>query len=271
MVPLDPADAATSAASLLRDAEVVVQWREEEQTDYDPDLGDPQQSHVADSHAAGSDSRSSTDAAPGLEVHFPPGFRVPPPLPLPEELPLPDESPPGLPPCAAREAPLGLSELHLPLYGMLQLRDGSTQVIDQQWTFRAVACLLQIREKQAKRVISTASGGAVSPAAAVVPVDFVMPNDGITECHRELQELYASAIRQNWEAKHGRPFVVYSKNEPNGCKIRPACPFILTLCQHHIAHASHGCQLDPRHCVFTFWPRFVIGASHRACKSWLPA
>ena len=31
------------------------------------------------------------------------------------------------------------------------------------------------------------------------------------------------------------------------------------------------CRRDPRHCVFKCWSRFVIGASHRACKSWLPA
>ena len=234
VVPLDPADTASSAAALLRDAEVLVRWEEEEHTDWG---GDPPADDIPEVNAP----------PPQLDVP-PPGLDVPPPLPLPPPLALPlasetavvvvpggAVSPVGsASPPPAREAPLNLSDLHLPLHGMLQLRDGSTQVVDEQWAFRAVGCLLLIREQVAKNMIAAASGGAVSPAAAIVPLDYVMPNDGISECHRRLRELYEPAIRANWESKHGRPFVLKSKSEPKGCNMHSACPTILILCQHHI-------------------------------------
>ena len=210
VVPLDPADTASSAAALLRDAEVVVRWQEEEQPDW------------------------TADEFPALEV--PPPLLMPPPI----DLPLAASSTQSVPPPEAREPPLNLSEMHLPLHGMLQLIDGSTQVVDEQWTFRAVACLLQIREQVAKSLIARESGGAVSLAAATIPVNYVMPNQGMTQCHGLLRELYEPAIRANWERKHGRAFVLRSKGEPTGCNIHGACPAILILCQHHIVCACHA-------------------------------
>ena len=169
VVPLDPADTASSAAALLRDAETVVRWQEEEQPDWTEDPGDvPTRRRAAVSRATGSadDIPTSADDIPT--------FKMPAPLPLPPPLDLPSaNAAEPAPPPPAREPPLELSDLHLPLHGMLQLRDGSTQVVDELWTFRAVACLLQIREQQAKILIAAGSGGAISHAAAVVPVDFM--------------------------------------------------------------------------------------------------
>ena len=244
--PLDPADASSSAATLLRDAEVVVQWQEEEeeQLDWTEDPGhDPirRVRRVAGSHAADDDI---------------PEFEVPAPLQLPPPLVLPLASAGAgerEPPPQAREPPLNLSEQHLPLHGMLQLRDGSTQVVDEEWTFRAVACLLQIREEVAKILIAAESGGAVSPAAAVVPLDYVMPNDGLTECHHRLRMVYEPAIRLSWEMKHGRPFVVRSRAEPKGCNFIGACPAIPLLCQHHMMRTCHACRRESRHCGFACW------------------
>ena len=242
VAPLDPADAASSAAALLRDAETVVRWREEEQTDWGGD-------QEADDTAGGGAASSADADMPSLDV--PPPLQLPPPL----HLPLPSSSSAEpVPPPPAREPPLNLSDMHLPLHGMLQLHDGSTQVVDEQWTFRAVACLLQVRELVAKIMIATASGGAVSPATAVVPVDYVMPNDGLTECHQRLRKIYEPAIRSNWESKHGRPFVLKSGSEPKGCNMHTACPAILILCQHHIVCACHACHRESRHCGFACWP-----------------
>ena len=196
---------------------MVVRWQEEEQLDWTGDPGDVPSHRVAVSHATG-----SADDIPEFDVPAP--LQLPPPL----VLPLASAAEP-VPPPPARQPPLELSELHLPLHGMLQLRDGSTQVVDEQWTFRAVACLLQIREDVAKSLIAAASGGAISPAAAVVPVDYVMPYDGITECNKHLRALYEPAIRHNWETKHTRAFVLKSKTEPKGCNMHSACPAILIL------------------------------------------
>ena len=126
VAPLDPADAASSAAALLRDAETVVRWREEEQTDWGGD-------QEADGTAPGGAVSPAGEGIPSFEV--PPPLQLPPPL----HLPLPSSSSAPVPPPPAREPPLNLSDMHLPLHGMLQLHDGSTQVVDEQWTFRAVA------------------------------------------------------------------------------------------------------------------------------------
>jgi len=267
VTPLDPADTITAAAALLRDAAVAVKWQEEEEQ------GDPDSaaSGAAASGAAASGAAASGTAASGGAVSPAAAsgaaasgaaassaaasvFLVPDPLPLPDLLPMPmdDEDEERRPPPPAREPPLGLSELTLPLHGMIQLSEGSTAVVDEHWTFRAVACLLGIRLRKAQACIALESGGAVSPTDVIVPPDFVMPNDWMTECHRELKELYMPAIKAAWELRHGRSFVEKSKQEPKGCDTRSACPAFLI---YYVSIARSGDIGKPghRHCGFACW------------------
>ena len=98
-------------------------------------------------------------------------------------------------------------------------------MVDAQWTWRAVAALLDIRNRQAQDCIfSEGDSGAASPADVVVPASFVMPDQWMTECNRELRAQYAPFLKENWELKHGRTFVLKSKKNPDGCDLRKAYP-----------------------------------------------
>jgi hypothetical protein len=113
---------------------------------------------------------------------------------------------------------------------MIELADGSHQVVDEVTSFQAVAALLTIRLKHAKAAIAATDNLSIDDV--VVPPDYVLPNDAITACHRELKELYLPAIRSGWEQKHRRQFTVKSSKDPAGCDLRGACPVFLNLYDH---------------------------------------
>ena len=114
--------------------------------------------------------------------------------------------------------------LSLPLHGMLELKDGSSQVVSDVWSWRALACLVAIRVVECKKAISADTGVPVEDV--IVPPGYVLHNDGISDCHKALKATYLPAIKRGWEHKHGRPFVQKSKFWTDGCDIRGACPEI---------------------------------------------
>ena len=104
---------------------------------------------------------------------------------------------------------------------MIELADGSYQVVDDDSSFRAVATLLEIRAKHAKAAIAATDGVDASEIVSIPP-DYVLPNDYISACHRDLKALYLPLIKANWVRRHGGEFSLQSKSNPFGCNLRGA-------------------------------------------------
>ena len=237
MAALNPEDTQTTAAQLLRDAHVSTAWQENDivwgspisPEEEEQMVGDAAFSRVAD-HPAGTGAVGEVgDAAFSRVADHPPATPGPPPA-TPGPAPATPGPAPPTPPGPPPPTPVPFEGLTLPLHGMIELADGSHQVVDDLSTFRAVACLLNIRLKHAKAAIAATEN--ISVDAVVVPPDYVLPNDAITACHRELREHYLPAIQAAWEQKHQRPFALKSKADPAGCDLRGACPVFLNLHDH---------------------------------------
>ncbi len=113
----------------------------------------------------------------------------------------------------------------LPLHGMLELADGSYQVVDDRHTYKALVNVLQVRDKHARRALSARLG--ITTSEVTVPPGYILPNTYMTEAVRELRNQYMPLIKQSWENRHQRTFTLRTRRDTTGCNIHSACP----LCQ----------------------------------------